>query len=290
MRALKLGLPKGSLEQMTIEMMKKAGWRVSVGSRSYFPSIDDPELDCSLVRAQEMSRYVELGALDCGITGMDWTAENGSDVEVVCDLVYAKSSGRTVKWVLAVAGDSPVKKLADLKGKRIATELVGFTTRYFADRKIDVDVEFSWGATEAKIAAGLCDAIVEVTETGSTLRANGLRIVRSLMESNPQLIANPKSIKNPRKRAKIEQIALMFQGALKAESQVGLKMNVRETAIKKITKLLPSITAPTVAPLYGTDWFSVETVIAETTVRDLIPQLVAAGAEGIVEYPLNKVI
>ncbi len=290
MRALKLGLPKGSLEQMTIEMMKKAGWRVSVGSRSYFPSIDDPELDCSLVRAQEMSRYVELGALDCGITGMDWTAENGSDVEVVCDLVYAKSSGRTVKWVLAVAGDSPVKKLADLKGKRIATELVGFTTRYFADRKIDVDVEFSWGATEAKIAAGLCDAIVEVTETGSTLRANGLRIVRSLMESNPQLIANPKSIKNPRKRAKIEQIALMFQGALKAEFQVGLKMNVRETAIKKITKLLPSITAPTVAPLYGTDWFSVETVIAEIMVRDLIPQLVAAGAEGIVEYPLNKVI
>ena len=290
MSALKLGLPKGSLEQMTIEMMKKAGWRVSVGSRSYFPSIDDPELDCSLVRAQEMSRYVELGALDCGITGMDWTAENGSDVEVVCDLVYAKSSGRTVKWVLAVAGDSPVKKLADLKGKRIATELVGFTTRYFADRKIDVDVEFSWGATEAKIAAGLCDAIVEVTETGSTLRANGLRIVRSLMESNPQLIANPKSIKNPRKRAKIEQIALMFQGALKAESQVGLKMNVRETAIKKITKLLPSITAPTVAPLYGTDWFSVETVIAEIMVRDLIPQLVAAGAEGIVEYPLNKVI
>ncbi len=290
MSALKLGLPKGSLEKMTIEMMKKAGWRVSVGSRSYFPSIDDPELDCSLVRAQEMSRYVELGTLDCGITGMDWTAENSSDVKVVCDLVYAKSSGRTVKWVLAVAGDSPVRKLADLKGKRIATELVGFTTRYFADRKIDVDVEFSWGATEAKIAAGLCDAIVEVTETGSTLRANGLRIVRSLMESNPQLIANPKSIKNPRKRAKIEQIALMFQGALKAESQVGLKMNVRETAIKKITKLLPSITAPTVAPLYGTDWFSVETVIAETTVRDLIPQLVAAGAEGIVEYPLNKVI
>ncbi len=290
MSALKLGLPKGSLEQMTIELMRKSGWRVSVSSRSYAPAIDDTELSCSLVRAQEMSRYVELGSLDCGITGKDWTAENGSDVEVVCDLVYAKSSGRSVKWVLAVAADSPVTKLADLNGKRIATELVGFTKRYFADRKIDVDVEFSWGATEAKIGAGLCDAIVEVTETGSTLRANGLRIVRSLMESNPQIIANRKSFKNPRKRAKIEQLALMLQGALRAESLVGLKMNVHETAIKKITKLLPSITAPTVAPLYGTDWFSVETVISEATVRDLIPELATAGAEGIVEYPLNKVI
>ena len=290
MRPLKLGLPKGSLEQATIELLAHSGWRVSSSARSYFPTIDDPEISCSLVRAQEMSRYVEIGSLDCGITGKDWTAENGSRVEVVSDLVYSKASFRPTRWVLAVAADSGIRRLADLEGKRVATELVGFTRRYFAERKIEVSVEFSWGATEAKVAAGLCDAIVEVTETGSTLKANGLKIIKELMESNPQLIANPRSLKNINKKAKIEQIALMMQGALRAEGQVGLKMNVRETELKKVIKMLPSITAPTVANLYGTDWVSVETVIAESAVRDLLPQLVAAGAEGIVEYPLNKIV
>lgn len=290
MTALRFGLPKGSLEQTTIELMRKSGWRVSTTSRSYFPSIDDPEMTCSLVRAQEMSRYVELGSLDCGITGKDWTLENNSDVEVICDLVYSKASFRPTRWVLAVPNDSAIKKPADLRGKRIATELVGFTERYFAERKIDVSVEFSWGATEAKISAGLCDAIVEVTETGSTIRANGLKIIKELMQSNPQLIANRRALKSATKRKKIEQISLLMRGALRAEAQVGLKMNVKKSAVKKFTKLLPSITAPTVANLYGTDWVSIESVIAEAVVRDLIPELVAAGAEGIIEYPLNKVV
>ncbi|RMD82863.1 MAG: ATP phosphoribosyltransferase [Candidatus Dadabacteria bacterium] len=290
MTPLKLGIPKGSLEQATIDLLKKSGWRVSTSSRSYFPTIDDDEIRCSLVRAQEMSRYVELGSLDCGITGKDWTLENGSDVEVICDLVYSKASFRPTRWVLAVANDAPYKKPSDLAGKRIATELVGFTRRYFESRKIPVQVEFSWGATEAKIGAGLCDAIVEVTETGSTLKANGLRIIKELMQSNPQLIANRKALRNKNKARKIEQIATMMQGALRAEAQVGLKMNVRKSAVKKITKMLPSITAPTVANLYGTDWVSVESVVSETVVRDLVPRLLEAGAEGIVEYPLNKVI
>jgi len=290
MTALRFGLPKGSLEQTTIELMRKSGWRVSTTSRSYFPSIDDPEMTCSLVRAQEMSRYVELGSLDCGITGKDWTLENDSDVEVICDLVYSKASFRPTRWVLAVPNDSAIRKPSDLSGKRIATELVGFTERYFAERKIDVSVEFSWGATEAKISAGLCDAIVEVTETGSTIRANGLKIIKELMQSNPQLIANRRALKSATKRKKIEQISLLMKGALRAEAQVGLKMNVKKSAVKKFTKLLPSITAPTVANLYGTDWVSIESVIAEAVVRDLIPELVAAGAEGIIEYPLNKVV
>jgi len=290
MTPLKLGIPKGSLEQTTIELLRKSGWRVSTSSRSYFPSIDDDQITCSLVRAQEMSRYVELGSLDCGLTGKDWTLENKSNVEVICDLVYSKASFRPTRWVLAVPAESSMKKAADLAGKRISTELVGFTRRYFEERKIAVEVEFSWGATEAKVAAGLCDAVVEVTETGSTLRANGLKIIEDLMESNPQLIANPKALKDPAKRAKIDQIAILMQSALKAEAQVGLKMNVRKAAIAEITKLLPSITAPTIADLYGTDWVSVESVIAEAVVRDLIPQLLAAGAEGIIEYPLNKVI
>ncbi|RMF25379.1 MAG: ATP phosphoribosyltransferase [Deltaproteobacteria bacterium] len=290
MKPLKFGIPKGSLEQSTVDLLKKSGWRVSISSRSYFPSIDDPEIRCSLVRAQEMSRYVELGSLDCGITGKDWTLENGSDVEVVCDLVYSKASFRPTRWVLAVAHDAPYEKPTDLAGKRIATELVGFTRRYFEKKKIPVEVEFSWGATEAKIGAGLCDAIVEVTETGSTLRANGLRIIKDLMKSNPQLIANKRALRAKTKARKIEQIATLMQGALRAEAQVGLKMNVRKSAVKKITAMLPSITAPTVANLYGTDWVSVESVIAEAVVRDLVPKLIEAGAEGIVEYPLNKVI
>jgi ATP phosphoribosyltransferase len=287
---LKLGVPKGSLQDTTIELLKKSGWRVSTSSRSYFPTIDDPEISCSLVRAQEMSRYVELGSLDCGLTGKDWTKENGSDVEVVCDLVYSKASFRPTRWVLAVAAESPYRRCEDLAGKRISTELVGFTRRYFAERNVPVEVEFSWGATEAKIAAGLCDAIVEVTETGSTLRANGLKIIEDLMESNPQLIGNRAALKDPWKRAKIEQVSLLMQAALRAEAQVGIKLNVRKTSLEKVIQLLPSITAPTVADLYGTEWASVESVISEAVVRDLIPKLVAAGAVGIIEYPLNKVI
>lgn len=290
MTPLKLGVPKGSLQDTTIELLGKAGWRVSTSSRSYFPTINDPEISCSLVRAQEMSRYVELGSLDCGLTGKDWTKENGSDVEVVCDLVYSKASFRPTRWVLAVAAESPYRRAEDLTGKRISTELVGFTKRYFAERKVPVEVEFSWGATEAKIAAGLCDAIVEVTETGSTLRANGLKIIEDLMESNPQLIANRNALKDPWKRAKIDQVSLLMQAALRAEAQVGIKLNVRKAGLEAIITLLPSITAPTVADLYGTEWASVESVIAEAVVRDLIPKLVAAGAVGIIEYPLNKVI
>jgi ATP phosphoribosyltransferase len=290
MTPLRFGIPKGSLEQTTIELLRKSGWRISASSRSYFPSIDDDEILCSLVRAQEMSRYVEVGSLDCGITGKDWTLENGSDVEVVCDLVYSKASFRPTRWVLAVASDAPYRSSVDLAGRRIATELVGFTRRYFSERKVDVSVEFSWGATEAKVAAGLCDAIVEVTETGSTLRANGLKIIEDLMESNPQLIASRAALKDTHKRRKIEQISTLIQGALRAEGQVGLKMNVKKESLDKIIKMLPSITAPTVADLYGTDWTSVESVIAESVVRDLIPRLVEAGAKGIIEYPLNKVI
>lgn len=290
MTPLKLGVPKGSLQDTTIELLRKSGWRVSTSSRSYFPTIDDPEISCSLVRAQEMSRYVELGSLDCGLTGKDWTKENGSEVEVVCDLVYSKASFRPTRWVLAVAAESPYRSAKDLNGKRISTELVGFTRRYFAERDVAVEVEFSWGATEAKIAAGLCDAIVEVTETGSTLRANGLKIIEDLMESNPQLIANRAALQNPWKRGKIEQISLLLQAALRAEAQVGIKLNVRKSSLDGVIKLLPSITAPTVADLYGTEWVSVESVIAEAVVRDLIPKLVAAGAVGIIEYPLNKVI
>lgn len=290
MNVLKLGLPKGSLEQTTVELMKKSGWRVTTSSRSYFPAIDDDAIRCSLVRAQEMARYVEVGSLDCGITGRDWIAENSSDVEVICDLVYSKASFRPTRWVLAVPADSDIRRAEDLAGKRVSTELVGFTKRYFAEKGVDVSVEFSWGATEAKVAAGLCDAIVEVTETGSTIRANGLVIIEDLMESNPQLIANKAAMKDEPRRRKIEQIAMLLQGALKAEAQVGLKMNAPRDRVAEVIALLPSITSPTVAGLYEKDWLSVEVVIAESVVRDLIPQLVAAGAEGIIEYPLNKVL
>jgi ATP phosphoribosyltransferase len=290
MSILKFGVPKGSLEQTTVELMRKSGWRISSSSRSYFPTINDDQIECSLVRAQEMSRYVALGSLDCGITGKDWTSENGSDVEVICDLVYSKASFRPTRWVLAVPNESPYGSAADLNGKRISTELVGFTKRYFAERNVDVEVEFSWGATEAKVAAGLCDAIVEVTESGSTLRANGLKIIEQLMESNPQLIANRDALADPVRRKKIEQISTMMQGALRAEAQVGLKLNIKQASLEKVLSMLPSITSPTVANLSDSDWVSVESVIAEAKVRDLIPELIAEGAEGIVEYPLNKVI
>lgn len=290
MNILKVGIPKGSLENATIELFRKSGWKISVSSRSYFPIVDDDEIRCTLVRAQEMSRFVEIGTLDVGLTGKDWIMENDSDVVVVEDLVYSKASISPARWVLVVAEDSPIRKLEDLEGKKIFTELVNFTKRYFAERKIHVQVEFSWGATEGKIIEGLSDAIVEVTETGSTLRANNLRIVDELLQTNTQLIANRDSYQDPWKREKIEQISLLLQGALRAEGMVGLKMNVSANDLKSVIEILPSITAPTVSNLFQNDWFSVETIISEKIVRELIPKLQKLGAVGIIEYPLNKVI
>ena len=296
MSELKLGLPKGSLEQATIDLFKKSGWKISGSSRSYFPTVDDESLRCSLARPQEMSRYVESGTLDAGITGKDWTQENQSDVIVVTDMIYSKVSFRPTRWVLAVPHDSPVKTLEDLNGKRVATEMVNFTKRYFAERNVAVEVEFSWGATEAKAAEGLVDAIVEVTETGTTIRAHGLKIIHELMESCPQLIANKAAWNDPWKRAKIEQIKMLLQGALAAEAKVGIKLNVPEADLEKVVALIPSITAPTIATLYpspslkGIKWFSIESVIDERQVRDLIPKLIENGAVGIIEYPLNKII
>jgi ATP phosphoribosyltransferase len=295
-KELKLGIPKGSLEVMTIELFRKSGWKISTTSRSYFPSIDDETLRCSLARPQEMSRYVEMGTLDVAITGKDWTIENGSDIQVVCEMVYSKTSFKPTRWVLAVPQDSPVMKIEQLKGKRISSEMVNFTKRYFAERAIPVEVEFSWGATEAKAAEGLVDAIVEVTETGSTIRAHGLKIIHELMESCPVLIANKQAWQDPWKRQKIEQIRLLLQGALSAENKVGIKLNVSEADLENVVGLIPSITAPTVAPLHpspnlkGVKWFSVESVLDEAKVRDLIPKLIQNGAVGIIEYPLNKVI
>jgi ATP phosphoribosyltransferase len=290
MNVLQLGIPKGSLEAATIELFRRSGWKIGVDSRSYFPTVDDPGLRCLLVRAQEMARYVEGGTLDAGITGRDWVLERNSKVETVQELVYSKSSLRPTRWVLVVGPDSKVSKPEDLRGKRVATELVEYTRRWFAERKIEVQIEFSWGATEAKVAEGLVDAIVEVTETGSTIRAHGLRIVCELFESVPQLIANPKAWAVPWKREKIEQVALLLQGALRAEAQVGLKMNVPVDRLQGVIDLLPAITSPTVSHLHGSDWLAVESVIAEATVRDLIPKLLRAGALGIIEYPLNKIV
>ncbi len=287
---LKLGLPKGSLQDATIALFKRSGWKISVSSRNYFPSIDDENIDCALCRAQEMSRYIENGTFDAGLTGKDWIAENNSDVHVVSDLVYSKVSARPTRWILAVPGDSPIKTLEDLNGKKVSTELVEYTKRFFQSRNIDVTVEFSWGATEAKVVSGLADAIVEVTETGSTIKAHGLRIIHELMQSNTQLIANHESWKNPEKRAKIEQMALLLKGALLGDKLVGLKMNVAEADLAKLVTLLPSLHAPTVSSLYQSDWFAVETVVASNVVRELIPELLKNGAEGIIEYPLNKVI
>ena len=287
---LKLGLPKGSLQDATIALFKRSGWKISVSSRNYFPSIDDENIDCALCRAQEMSRYIENGTFDAGLTGKDWIAENNSDVHVVSDLVYSKVSARPTRWILAVPGDSPIKTLEDLNGKKVSTELVEYTKRFFQSRNIDVTVEFSWGATEAKVVSGLADAIVEVTETGSTVKAHGLRIIHELMQSNTQLIANHESWKNPEKRAKIEQMALLLKGALLGDKLVGLKMNVADANLEKLVTLLPSLHAPTVSSLYQSDWFAVETVVANNVVRELIPELLKNGAEGIIEYPLNKVI
>jgi len=287
---LKLGIPKGSLQNATIALFKRSGWIIEVSGRSYFPQINDNTIECAICRAQEMSRYVENATLDAGLTGKDWIAENHSDVHVVQDLIYSKVSSRPARWVLAVPYDSPARKPEDLAGKKIATELVAFTQCYFADRKINVSVEFSWGATEAKVVSGLADAVVEVTETGSTIKAHGLRIIHELMQTNTQLIANHTAWQNPEKREKIEQIALLLQGALRGEKLVGLKMNVAKENLDAVVKILPSLNAPTISHLYQSEWFAVESVIDTSVVRDIIPLLLKAGAEGIIEYPLNKVV
>ncbi len=290
MSVLRLGIPKGSLQKATIDLFEKSGWKVKLSSRSYFPEVDDPELAISICRAQEMSRYVDQGVLDAGITGKDWILENESDVEMVADLIYSKVSRRPTRWVVAVPGGSSIKRLEDLEGKKIATELVGFTRKYFAEKKIKVEIEFSWGATEAKVVSGLADAIVEVTETESTIRAHGLTIIHEMMTSNTQFIANRSSWQDPWKREKIENIVLLLKGALRADRLVGLKMNVPNNRVNQIIELLPSLNAPTVARLYQSDWYSVETVISKHEVRELIPRLLKNGAEGIIEYGLNKVI
>jgi len=290
MNKLKFGIPKGSLEKATITLFEKSGWKININGRSYFPDINDETLECTLCRAQEMSRYVENGTIDAGLTGKDWIQENESDVIVVDDLIYSKVSQNPARWVLAVPADSKIKKIQDLEGKKIATELVNFTRKYFKEKGIDVQVEFSWGATEAKVVSGLADAIVEVTETGSTIRAHGLKIIHEFMTSNTQLIANKDSYKDPWKKEKIGQIVLLLKGALRAERMAGLKMNVPEEKLEGVIHLLPSLNAPTVAGLYNAKWFSVETVVEARVVRELIPQLIKAGAEGIIEYPLNKVI
>ena len=287
---IKIGIPKGSLQNATIDLFEKAGFRITVSSRNYFPAIDDDEISCALIRAQEMARYVESGVLDLGLTGLDWVLENEAQVEMISDLIYSKVSTRKAKWVLAVPSDSGIERIEDCKGKRISTELVEFTRRYFAERDIPVEVEFSWGATEAKVVEGLVDAIVEVTETGSTIKAHGLKIIHTLMESNTKLIAHPASLKDPWKKQKIDQIALLLKGALKAESMVGLKMNVPEDRLDQVVAVLPSLASPTISKLYRSEWFSVETVVAETTVREIVPKLINIGADGIVEYPLNKLV
>jgi ATP phosphoribosyltransferase len=289
-KPLKLGIPKGSLQEATIALFKRSGWNININGRSYFPEINDDSIHCAICRAQEMSLYVESGTLDAGLTGKDWIAENDSDVHVVSDLVYSKVSSRPARWVLAVPYESPIRRLEELEGKKISTELVKFTERYFSERNINVKVEFSWGATEAKVVSGLADAVVEVTETESTIKAHGLRIVHELMQTNTELIVNHESWKDPEKRKKIEQIALLLNGALLGEKMVGLKMNVPAEHMEKVIALLPSLNAPTVASLYQSKWFSVEVVVSSDTVRELIPKLLENGAEGIIEYPLNKVV
>jgi len=286
---LMLGLPKGSLEESTKTLFAKAGWRITTSSRSYRPSIDDAELDGRFVRAQEVSRYVEHGFFDCGLTGYDWVQENESDVIEVCDLIYSRASTLKSRWVLCVPEGSAVQKPEDLAGKRVATELMNTVKRYFAAKNIDAKVEFSWGATEVKVP-DLVDAIVDITETGSSLRANKLRIVDTLLETNTKLIANKDSWANPAKRAKIETIAMLLQGALEAESKVGLKMNLPESSLVAVTKELPALRNPTISRLNADGWVALETVIDEKVVRQIIPQLKQLGAEGIVEYPLNKVV
>ncbi len=291
---LKIGLPKGSLQEATVRLFERAGFKVVISDRSYLPSIDDPELEPMLLRAQEMSRYVEQGALDCGITGNDWILENRSRVERVAELVYAKRTRHPVRWVLAVPATAPIRTLKDLQGKRIATELVNVTKDYLAKHGVRADVEFSWGATEGKVRAGLVDAIVELTETGQTLIANGLRVLETLWESTTQFIANPSALADPWKRRKIESIKTLLVGAVEADGKVGLKFNVPEAKLQRVMGTLPAMKRPTVSKLWSKDdrdpWWAVETVIDERQVKALIPTLKDAGAQDIIEYPLNKVI
>ena len=288
-KKLKFGLPKGSLQDATLEKLAKAGWNVQVSSRSYIPYVDDEELEIRTIRAQEMSVYVERGYLDCGITGRDWIDENNSKVHEVGEFLFSKATRRPARWVLAVPEHSKIKSVKDLKGKRIATEVVGMTKRWLKKNGVKAEVEFSWGATEVK-AHELVDAIVEVTETGSSLRANKLRIVEELMSSTPRLISNRDSWKDQWKRQKIETMAMLLRGALDAEVKVGLKLNIEEKNLKKILKQLPALRNPTVNELSLSGWVAVETIIVEHVARDIIPKLISAGAEGIIEYPLNKVI
>ena len=286
---LKIGLPKGSLSAPTLDLFEKAGYNIHGAERSYRPSIDDPELQVRLIRAQEIGRYVDHGFLDCGITGKDWIAENGADVHVVCDLRYSKATSNPTRWVLVVPNDSPIQTVKDLEGKRIAAEAIGIVEGYLADNGVNAEVEFSWGATEVKVPE-LVDAIVDITETGSSLRANNLRIVDVLMESYPQFVAKKESWEDPWKRSKIERMAVLLQGALTARDMVGLKMNLENDKIDAVLELLPSLRKPTVSQLTQDGWVAVETVLTELQVRELIPRLRELGAEGIIEYPLNKVI
>lgn len=289
-KVLKLGLPKGSLQESTFQLFAKAGWNISSSSRSYSPYVDDPEIAITLLRAQEMSRYVEQGVLDAGLTGYDWIQENDSDVHILCELVYSKQHSCPVRWVLAAPESSDIRSVKDLQGKRIATELVGYTKRWLREQGVEADVEFSWGATEAKVP-DLVDAIVELTETGSSLRANKLRIVEELLESTTQFIANRETVKDPWKKRKLDNMALLLQGALNARGKVGLKLNAPPESLEAILKVLPSLNQPTVSPLAGqAGWNAVEVVIDESVVRELVPELRGAGAVGIIEYPLNKVI
>ena len=287
---LKLGIPKGSLEVATRELFAQAGWNIATRSRNYFPSIDDPEIRCALVRAQEMGIYIANGTIDAGLTGQDWIEETGAEVEVVSNLVYSKASDNPCRWVLIVDQNSDIRALEDLNGKRIATELVGFTKRFMAKRGIDVTVDFSWGATEAKVVEGLADAAVEITETGSTIRAHGLRIVCDLLHTHTVLVANPDALKDAWKKSKIEKIALLLESALAARDKVLLKMNVPAERLDAVVKKLPSLHAPTINQLHGDDWLALETVIDKGAVRDIVPLLKAAGAEGILEFELRKVI
>jgi ATP phosphoribosyltransferase len=288
MPQLKLGIPKGSLEGSTIELFAQAGWTISPRSRNYFPAIDDPEITCALVRSQEMGPYVAAGTLDAGLTGIDWVMETEADVEVVDDLVYSKASDQPARWVLVVDRDSPVKRIEDLHGKKIATELVGFTRRHLAERGVEADVQFSWGATEAKVVEGMVDAAVEITETGSTIRAHGLRIVCDLLHTHTVLIANRAALADPWRKAKIDQVALLLSAALAGRNKVLLKMNVPAARIDAVAALLPSLHAPTVNHLTDPDWLAVETVVDRERVRTLIPRLKAKGAEGILELQITK--
>ena len=288
-RKLKLGLPKGSLQEATLEIFRRAGVRVFASERSYFPTSDDDELDIMLVRSQEMARYVADGVFDAGLTGHDWIMESGVKVQEICELLYAKSGFRPVRWVLAVPNDSPIQSVKDLQGKRIATELVGFVTAYLKKHNVQAEVEFSWGATEAK-APHLVDAIVELTETGSSLRANKLRIVEELLTSSTRFISNVQAWQDPWKREKMENLAMLLQGAIAAEGMVGLKMNIEQKNIEALMKVLPALKRPTIASLTESGWSAVEVIIEEKTVKRLIPQLKRIGAQGIIEYPLNKII